>query len=89
MLEIKYIADDIIEVKESIMSFHDTRVSYFYYDITNWICYNYRPVSTPMTAELIRSNPAPDKKYHDEKVMSESDIDWAKKHYLPKASARG
>lgn len=28
---------NILEVKETLMSFHDTRVSYWYYDIDKWL----------------------------------------------------
>ena len=86
MLDIKFISDDILEVKESIFGFMSTKVSYFYYDTVNWVRYNYRPVSTPMTVELIKSNPTPDKKYHDECVMTKSDIEWVEKYYIPKAT---
>jgi hypothetical protein len=85
MLEIRYISDNIIEIKESIFSFYNTKVSYYYYDIINWIRYYNRPVSKPMTVELINSNPTPDKKYHEIEKMTQSSIDWAKKYYLPKA----
>lgn len=37
MLEIRwYEKDKIIEVKETIMSFHSDKFSYWYYDIINW-----------------------------------------------------
>ena len=85
MLQIRYISDSIIEVKESVMGFNSTSVRYFYYDIINWIRYYNRPTSKPMTVELINSNPTPDKKYHEVQKMSERDIDWVKKYYIPKA----
>lgn len=85
MLNIKYIANNIIEVKETLMSFHKDKISYFYYDISKWIRYNNRPCSKPMTAELIKSNPTPDNKYHDECSMTQRDIDWVTKYYIPKA----
>ena len=85
MLEIKYIADDIIEVKEILMGFNLSQVSYWYYDIVNWIRYHNRPISKPMTVELIRSNPAPDEKYHNIEPMGQSNIEWVKKYYIPKA----
>ena len=86
MLEITFIAADILEVKESSLGFLKTTVRYFYYDVVNWVRYNYRPVSTPMTVELIRSNPTPDKKYHDEQKMTPESIAWVKTHYTPKAT---
>jgi hypothetical protein len=87
MLDMTFLSDDILEVKETTFTFMQTKVSYFYYDIVNWIRYNYRPVSTPMTVELIKSNPTPDKKHHDECNMSESDIQWCKTYYIPKAKS--
>ena len=85
MLNIRYISKDIIEVKESTMSFFDTKVSYSYYDIVNWVRYYNRPASKPMTVELIKSNPPPDKKRHEIEPMRQSSIDWVKKWYIPKA----
>jgi len=85
MLDIRYIDNNIIEVKETLMSFNKDTISYFYYDISKWIRYNNRPCSKPMTSELIKSNPAPDNKYHDERSMTQSNIDWVKKMYIPKA----
>ena len=84
MLKIKHISDDIIEVKEITMSATKTIYRYFYYDIVNWKRYYCRPCSKPMTIELIKSNPAPDKKCHEVEDMHEADIDWVKKWYLPK-----
>lgn len=37
MLEIKKISENVIEVKETLMGFTNTKYSFWYYDIKNWL----------------------------------------------------
>lgn len=36
MLSFKMVSENVLEVKETIMSFTKDKVSYWYYDIKNW-----------------------------------------------------
>ena len=85
MLDIKYISDDIIEVKETIMSFTKDKISYTYYDIVNWVSYAHNNSKEQLTAEIIKSNPTPDNKYHYSHKMVDWKIEWVKKWFIPKA----
>lgn len=60
--------DGIIHVKESILSFIDTKVSHFYYDLNK-----------KTQSSLGRLGDRCDR------PMSERDVEWVKRHYLPKA----
>jgi len=86
MLDMTFLSDDILEVKETSFSFMATKVTYFYYDVVNWICYNYRPITQPMTVDLIKNPPPPNKRHHDEKKMTDDDILWCQTYYIPKAT---
>jgi hypothetical protein len=60
----------ILEVKESLLGWTDTKVSFWYYDVENW--------TRSLTGKRDEAPSEP---------MRPDEIDWAKKHYLPKALA--
>ena len=70
MLEYRKVNDDILEVKETTMSFIKTFVRYSYYNIKTW--YKSDVVKEPT------NNPVCFIK------MSENSINWVKKYYIPK-----
>jgi hypothetical protein len=67
MYTVKRTAPNIIEIKESILSFVDTKTTYWYIDTERWLS------SYIGKQDEIPTWP-----------MSEKQIEWAKKYYLPK-----
>lgn len=67
MYTVRRDARGFVEVKESLLSFTDTEVTFWYYDTDNWL----RTV-------LGKEGEVPIQ------PMTEQEIDWATKYYLPK-----
>jgi hypothetical protein len=67
MYTVKRISESVIELRSETFSFHSTKVSYWYYDIKQWLC-SYIGVKDEVPTQK----------------MTQSEIDWCVKWYLPK-----
>lgn len=68
MLSYRMIDENILEVKEAIHSFTTTKNTFWYYDIKNWF----------------KSSTGKENDINHMREMTQSDIDWVKKYYIPK-----
>lgn len=59
---------DILEVKETLMSFTSTEVSYWYYDIKNWKKSSHGKINDPCDRNMNRSDIIWVSKYYIPKV---------------------
>ena len=61
---------DILEVKEALMSFTSTKVSYWYYDIKNWRKSSHGKANDPCDRVMSASDIAWVEKYYIPKVLN-------------------
>lgn len=68
MLSYRMVDENILEVKETIHSFTKTKNTFWYYDIKNWF----------------KSSTGKENDMNHMRKMTQTDIDWVKKYYIPK-----